>query len=178
MKKFISLIPLCLIAVSLVPALSSGQGVGRGYSGAVEIQDIVIFPFFKALENGDVNEIRQYLSADMYNEYRTLLEENKEYPQFLRNYYRGAKFSMIDASEVDGEVEVDIIIEFPNGSQSINKLRVSKEMGGDKTIRDKKGWRISTNPTKESNARLRKGLERSDVGTENTNFTKVRRMNE
>jgi len=135
-----------LIAVAIISSISNAQDVGPIYSVNIAIQDAVILPFFKALKNGDVNVISQCLSKDMYNEYRKLLEENKEYPKFLRSYYRGAEFRMANVSEVDGEVEVDIIIEFPNGSQSVNTLRINEEPGTDEAVLRKRRWRISGKP--------------------------------
>ena len=141
MKKFI--LPICFIAVALLSTPSIAQPVDMADSVGLEIQDAVVLPFFEALKNGDVNEIKQYLSTRMYNEYKTLLEQNKEYPEFLRNYYRDATFSIASASKIDGEIEVDVIIEFPNNSQSVSKLIVSEETQRDAAIPGKQRWRIN-----------------------------------
>jgi hypothetical protein len=66
------------------------------------------------------------------------LEENPEYPKFLRSYYQGANISILKAIEVDAEDEFDVLIEFPNGTQSIIKLIASEETNGDDTIQNKK----------------------------------------
>jgi hypothetical protein len=139
-KKIISLIHL--IVVILLSAPSSAQDGGSAGTTYLEIQDAMIFPFFMALTNGDVGEFKKYFSKEMYNENRRLLEENTEYPQFLRSYYQGANISILKAIEVDGEVEFDVLIEFPNGTQSISKLIASEETNGDDTIHNKKKWSI------------------------------------
>ena len=112
----------------------------------IEIQDTVILPYLNALKNGEVNEIKKYISAAMYNEYKTLLEQNKEYPKFLRNYYKDAMFSVVRVSEIGGEVDFEVLIEFSDGSQSISTLSVSQEKNVDNAAPDNNRWRISAKP--------------------------------
>ena len=133
-----------LIVFSLISTPSMGQDTGLADSEYKEIQDTVIFPFFKALKKGDVNEIKRHLSSDTYNEYKRLLEENKEYPKFLRDYYKDAKFSVVRASsEVDDEIEFKVFVEFPNGSEIVNQYKVAKEMNVNGAMRGQKKWRIT-----------------------------------
>src|ERR1044072_6003309 len=51
-------------------------------------------PLFMAMKNGDVQTMEKYFAGQMYAQYKVLLEENSEYPQFLRDFYRDAKFSV------------------------------------------------------------------------------------
>jgi uncharacterized protein YktA (UPF0223 family) len=108
MKKLISPIVL-LISVALISTLSYSQDTDSVYSDEIDMENTVILPFLNALKNGDVKKIKNYLSTDTYNEYKKLLEENKEYPKFLRDYYKDAKFRVVRASsEVEGEVEFEV----------------------------------------------------------------------
>jgi hypothetical protein len=142
MKKFILLIPFVVVALASMP--SRGQdGVSVG-SSHLEIQNAVILPFCMALKNGAVGEFRKYLSNNLYNEYKSLLEENTEYPEFLRSYYKGANIHVLKAFERDGEIEFNVLIEFSGGTQSISALRVSEETNGDEATESKNRWKISS----------------------------------
>ena len=86
-----------------------------------------VMPFCLALKAGDVNSIKQYLSKDMYQKNRTLLEQNKEYPEFLRTYYQGARFQVVKAEETENNILVNVEIEYPNGRRNFGKLRLEKD---------------------------------------------------
>ena len=146
MKNIILLIFLLVVVSTATPCVA--QSAGADPISDIEIQDAVILPYFQALKNGAVNEIKKYLSTAMYNEYKSLLEQNKEYPAFLRNYYDNATFSVVRTSEIDGAFEFDVRIEFPNGSQSISTLSVSQEKNVDNAVPDDNSWRISAKPFK------------------------------
>ena len=82
----------------------------------------IVLPFFNALKAGDVDSIKRYIAGDMYESKKVLLEQNKEYPEFLRNYYRGVEFYKEDIAEDGGYIIVDITIEYPNGDYGSGKL--------------------------------------------------------
>src|SRR5512147_1757621 len=44
---------------------------------------------FQALQSGDVQTLKSHMAGHMYEQYKVLLEQNSEYPAFLRNFYRG-----------------------------------------------------------------------------------------
>ena len=65
-------------------------------------------PCFEALKNGDVSSIKLCMSEGMYKRYKVLLENNKDYPEFLRNYYRGVDFwveSMIESGNLTNKIK-------------------------------------------------------------------------
>ena len=98
----------------------------------------VINPYFNALREGNVNEIKKYLSEEMYQKNKVLFEQNKEYPTFLQKYYLGAEFSVERAEIIDGVTVVNVLIAFPNGNSSTSRLKLQKN-------RDKDGnevWKI------------------------------------
>jgi hypothetical protein len=82
---------------------------------------------FQAMRDGDVAVIEQYLSGHMSSEYKTLLEQNKDYPAFLRNFYKGATFSIASVTPTsDGSVVVDVVIQLGDGSKSITRLTAKR----------------------------------------------------
>jgi hypothetical protein len=80
-----------------------------------------------ALKNGEVDEIKQYLSDDMYEKRRVLLEQNREYPAFLREYYAGAQFSVVEAIREGDDILVGIMINFAGGHRTKTRLRLRNE---------------------------------------------------
>ena len=85
---------------------------------------------FQAMKEGDVATIQQYCSGPMAAEYKTLFEQNQEYPAFLRNFYKGATFTISNVTATpDGEMVVDVVIELGGGSKSLTKLNVKRFEG-------------------------------------------------
>jgi hypothetical protein len=85
---------------------------------------------FQAMREGDVAVIEQYLSGHMSSEYKKLLEQNKDYPAFLRNFYKGATFSIASVTPTsDGGAVVDVVIQLGDGSKSITRLTAERSDG-------------------------------------------------
>jgi hypothetical protein len=86
---------------------------------------------FQAMKDGDVATIEQYSSGHMSSEYKKLLEQNRDYPAFLRNFYKGATFSIAGVTPApDGDIVVDVAIQLRGGSKSIMRLN-AKRFDGD-----------------------------------------------
>ena len=82
---------------------------------------------FQAMKDGDVSVIEQYSSGQMSSEYKKLLEQNQDYPAFLRNFYKGATFSIANVTPTpDGNMVVDVVIQLSGGSKSITRLNVKR----------------------------------------------------
>lgn len=97
-------------------------------------------PMFKALKNGDINTIKQYLSGDELEKNRILLEENANYPEFLRNYYRGADFQIEKVEKKDdADIIIGVRVFFPDGQTGAFDLQLQK-------IKD--AWLITANPSR------------------------------
>ena len=73
-------------------------------------------PVFEALKKGDLKTLKQNMTEEMYQRYRKLLEENKEYSNFLQEYYRNAHFSVIAAKVIDDYIDVELRIEYLDGN--------------------------------------------------------------
>ena len=138
--SFLSLVLMC--------SNTNAGEISQSNSLYGEIQNGAVLPFFTALKNGDINGIKQHISSDMYTKYKRLLEDNKEYPKFLRKYYQGAKFSMGRTTEVDNHVEVDVTIEFPDGHRSIKQMRVYKNTSGFQDRNGSNRWKVDDQAAK------------------------------
>lgn len=127
MRKFLFLLPLLLFVSG--HELLYAQELCIGEALYSDMRSETFSPLFKALRDGNVEVIKRYISGDMYRQNRVLLEENKDYPRFLRNFYRGANFSVERAIMAEGDIIADVVIEFPQGSKSFTRLRLSKANG-------------------------------------------------
>lgn len=94
---------------------------------------------FEAMKNGDVAVIEQYFSGPMSQEYKKLLEQNQDYPAFLRNFYKGATFSIAKVTPtVDGGMIVDVVIQLGGGSRSVTRLNAKRFDG------PPPAWKVTT----------------------------------
>ena len=106
------------------------QEIAEGNKSYQEITTETLYPYFAALKDGDVSSIKLHMSEGMYERYKVLLEKNKDYPGFLRNYYDGAEF-WVKKVELSGqEVSVAVSIQFPDNKSlnSSNKFLLRKKM--------------------------------------------------
>ena len=98
------------------------QEITEGDKLYQEITIETLHPYFEALKDGDVSSIKLHISEGMYERYKVLLEKNKDYPEFLRNYYNGAEF-WVKKVELSGqEVSVAVSIQFPDNESLGSKL--------------------------------------------------------
>src|SRR6266540_4234455 len=100
-----------------------------------------VSPLLQALKDGDVQTIRQYMSDDLYSNYKVLFEQNKEYPEFLRNFYKGASFQTGKITRVGDHILVDTIIKFPDSNTSVTRVLLKKDKNNTMkifSIREKK----------------------------------------
>lgn len=83
--------------------------------------------YFRALKTGDVDALKPYLPDEVYNKHKALLENNKEYPAFLRNYYKDIKYGVSDVQVIDGEVTVSFFMAFPGQNPRHSQIVLKKE---------------------------------------------------
>ena len=86
--------------------------------------------YFEALKNGDIGTMKQYIAGEYYEKYKTLFEKNEGYPEFLRNFYQGAEVAIVNSSKTGSDAIMEVEIYFPNGSNSVNRLRLRKYSDG------------------------------------------------
>jgi hypothetical protein len=95
-----------------------------------EIVNGTVLPYFSALKDGDVGAIKKYIAGNLYEKYKVLLEQNEEYPAYLRKYYQGVEFQTGEAVMIDNDVIVEIVSEFPDGRRNQGRLILSKDSQG------------------------------------------------
>jgi len=122
MKKYMRLLPLILCLIG-DPANAADLMIENPQLYA-ELRDTTFTPLFQALRAGDVARIKNYISGDTIEQYRVLLEQNKEYGQFLRNYYAGASFELSQVTLVGNDYVANVLIYWPAGNTSVIKLQV------------------------------------------------------
>ena len=121
MKKFLSIL-IVFFLLSGTATIASDYEI----NGEHLLQDstlcLEIVNFLIALKNGDVGAIKKYIPESFYELNRNLFENNKEYPNFLKNYYKGTKFTIQNTKLDKGNILADIVIRFPNGHSSTTRV--------------------------------------------------------
>lgn len=102
------------------------------------IRDNTCIPLFNALKDGDVETIKDCFSSNYCERYKDLLDENKEYSNFLKDFYRDADYRIKRAVREKETTYVDIIIYFPNGTQSTKRWLLKEE----KRINGNMIWKV------------------------------------
>ena len=112
MKNLMYLIVLFVFILLGNPIISSAQ----------EPQDVVK-TYFQAMQNGDVETMKAHMGGKLYEKRKILLEQNRNYPTFLRNHYDGGQIKVGEVN--DGVVTVEV--QFPDGSINSHHLVVKKD---------------------------------------------------
>jgi hypothetical protein len=122
-----------LAAMVLVGNPGQAQQIVLTDPEVLNIQEQVLLPFFEGLKNGDVSLMKRHMSRDLYESNRVLLEENQEYPAFLRDYYKNISFRVVKAErEATGSGLIfHVAVETPGGSVEVHELRLSREKQDD-----------------------------------------------
>jgi len=128
--KIIKIICMCSSLISFLGIYNFlyAQEIVKGEELYQEITIETITPYFEALKNGDVGAIKLHISEGMYERYKVLLEKNKDYPEFLRKYYRDVDFEIEKIEWIDNDILVSAMIKFPNNESLISKFLLRKEM--------------------------------------------------
>lgn len=106
------------------------------------ILDESVYSFFKALKEGDVDSIKQLIAGEVYESKKVLLEKNKEYPEFLKNYYQGIEFYVENATQSGNYIIVDFLIEFPGGNRNLARLYLEQSKINTSGSHEDGIWRI------------------------------------
>ena len=76
------------------------------------ITNEIVRPYFVALKSGDIETLKRFMAKEMYDEQRVLLEQNKEYPNFLKRIYRDANFTIGSMEETGNGIVVNTVIKY------------------------------------------------------------------
>lgn len=113
---------LCLSLVVVCVTWSSTLG-----AQALRPADAVV-QFFEASRNGDTETIKRLIAGSFYDQRKVLLEQNKQYGEFLRTRYQGTEIWTGNVRmKGDGTVGVvDVRILFPGGDVDTEKFLLKK----------------------------------------------------
>ena len=118
MNKTISCILLAIFIVSF----------GAIRANALEPNDTIL-RYFQALQQGDINTIKDSITGEIYKNNKVLLEQNEKYSEFLQKVYQGAEFRINKTTEIDNDVLVNVEVNTPKGKTEFNLL-LKKDMEG------------------------------------------------
>ena len=99
-----------------------------------------VLQFFDASRNGDVAQMRELVSGSYYYRRKAVLENNDQYPAFLRDHFHGSTTN-IEESNIDRKNQiaaVTVITHFPNQSINTSRLVLKKDSSGSWKIVDEK----------------------------------------
>jgi hypothetical protein len=126
MRKTI-LLGILLVFVTFCPSQAKdGLTTSPEYLEPFQI-DEAFQPLFSAMKNGKVGKIKNYISGEMLQRNRVLLEQNREYPAFLRKFYDGAQFKVVEAVRNGDIVVANIMIIFQDGYESEVRLQLHRD---------------------------------------------------
>ncbi len=78
-----------------------------------EIETGALRPYFNALKSGNVEKIGRYITGKKREQAQLSKHEDKEFQDLLRRYYKGAIFTVERAINLEDQIIVDVLIEFP-----------------------------------------------------------------
>ena len=123
--KFLVL-TLFIVGSSLMLPLSVQAADGEEAEWAISN---TVLPFFEALTSGDVRAIESYIGGDLAFNMKTLLRENREYPEILRRHYKDAVVRADNAFEEAGGIFVQVEIDFTDGKKRFFELLLKDKDG-------------------------------------------------
>lgn len=98
------------------------------YAETTEPTDTVV-KFYEAAKDGDIKTMKRLVAGPFYNSRKVLLEKNKGYPKFLREYYEG-----IEAQVVYAVVGNDALVKKNHPKLYKRYCRKIKTPSGDNSI--------------------------------------------
>lgn len=132
----------CFLAAALTLVVSASHAQDANLSNSElydDVRETTVAPLFDALRAGDLAGIKAHLHADYYQQYRVLFEQNTEYGQFLRDYYAGSEYQLVDVRQEKGINIAEVKVYWPDGREVAMDLQVAGEGAQRKVMRDASG---------------------------------------
>ena len=117
---------LCILIAVFIVSFGSVRANALG-------PDDTVLDYFQALQQGDISAIKHSISGDLYKKRKVLLEQNTNYPEFLKNVYQGAEFQIKKSTIQENNAVVTVEVYFPNRQKEFT-LFLYKDAAGN--------WRI------------------------------------
>ena len=112
MKAYLSVILVsAMILGAALPALGNSP-------------EDTVTQYMEAIKKGDVVAIKSHIGGKLLKRRQVLLEQNRKYPEFLRNQYNGVDYRILgtEAGPDSNQRTVEIELQFPDGRQSLSSL--------------------------------------------------------
>ena len=114
---------------------------GTCMAGAINLgPEDTVRQFYLASQNGNVTEMQQLIAGTFYNRRKVLLEENSEYPDFLRTHYLDTRITVdkILTDDINAVAVVTASISYPDGNRESHELILKQDDNGIWKIVDEK----------------------------------------
>jgi hypothetical protein len=90
----------------------------------------LVLQFFDALKTGNVSVLDSLIGGDLSIQLKPLLQDNQDYPEYLRQHYAQTNFSLDHISEKMGVVVAHVTVDFPGGPTQTWTLNLTKGNAG------------------------------------------------
>jgi hypothetical protein len=137
MKKILIWFSVLMVCFCFYFSLSFAQGPTLSQKSVDQIVDNIVRPYLAALKNGDVKTLKTLMAKDLYEERKALIEQNTEYPDFLRRIYQDADFTISSAYAEANDILVNVVIKHSDGRENQSNLYL---------INENNNWKISNKP--------------------------------
>ena len=89
----------------------------------------VVERYLAASQNGDVDTMKACISGPYYERRRDLIENNKSYPDFLRDYFDGVRIDVVEVRTQDDNGSAIVVLknQLREGSIIYTKLILKKD---------------------------------------------------
>ena len=94
----------------------------------------VVLQFFEALKTGNVRVLDSLLGGDLSIQMKPLLQDNQDYPEYLRQHYLQTTFSIDHLSEKMGVVVAHVTVDFLGSPTQAWTLTLKKGNAGEWNI--------------------------------------------
>jgi hypothetical protein len=94
----------------------------------------VVLQFFEALKTGNVRALDSLLGGDFSIQMKPLLQDNQDYPEYLRQHYSQTTFSIDHLLEKLGVVVARVTVDFPGDTTQTWTLTLKKGNAGEWNI--------------------------------------------
>lgn len=91
----------------------------------------VVLQFLEALKTGNVRVLDSLLGGDLSIQMKPLLQDNQDYPEYLRQHYSQTTFSIDHLVEKLGVVMARVTVDFPGGPTQTWALTLKKAKTGE-----------------------------------------------
>ncbi len=120
------MIRIVFVLISLTVFITAGSGAGASEDELAAF----VQTFFISLKAGDVEAILDHCADPLLTQKRDLLQNNRDYPEFLRQTYERATLVVNRINQVDDlESTADVEFHFPEGPPLLVRFYLKQHDG-------------------------------------------------